>query len=389
MTTGKQKNDFPGAFIPFDKSVGPVPTVPIDSFPTVQFCVNEDWLPYVVTCLKALARPETWDDTYQNAVIAASEFAALIGNIQDGCGVDVPGIGCFSGSFLDLDYGFEPQAGAFCVSSWVSGTGWQGCCDSTPQAFLNIKREFGSTTIIRAVSVVIKVTAPYLVNYSVKLKHGGTYTIIASDTAVTGPTIVVDVTGLSEPAESLWIDVIEPLGGCGADPVVTDFSICYTGAFPVSVTPDRWVHTFDFTVNDGGWSAADLNASGSHGSGVTPGAYYSAGNGWVCPINHLYPDGSPVNEMGIFITPGPTYTLTRQISTISNPDNVLPGGTIYQTTGNHTGWTTGTHDYDASGLFVGTRAFSGADGTGGAAASGGHTVTIRKVVLFGVGTDPF
>ncbi len=237
MSTGKSREDFPGAYIPFDKAVGPVPTVPIDSAPTVQLCLNESWLPFVIGCLKALARPETWDDTYDHSVVAASEFAALLSRVSDGCGVVVPSFMCASGSFADDLYGFVPAPGSPCVATWVDGTGWEMCADSTPQGFLDIKREFGVDTVIRSVYLKITTTLPYLIDYDVTIYDNGDFVSVAHDTAVGGPTIIVDVGGLTQPGSAMFIHIVETLGGAAAAAVISDWKLCYTGAFPLSIAP--------------------------------------------------------------------------------------------------------------------------------------------------------
>jgi hypothetical protein len=295
MTTGKAKADFPGSYIPFDKSVGPVPTVSIDASPTVQICVNEDWLPYLIGCLKALARPETWNDTYDHAVIAASEFAALLGDIRDGCGVVTPSILCLFGSFTDLDYGFVPTPGAGCVAVWTVGTGWQMCADATPQGFLQIKREFGVTTLIREVHLKMTTNVPYLVDVDVTLYNAGTFTNVIHDTAVTGPTLQYDVTGLSEVASAIFIQVLETLGGDAAHTVITDFGLCYTGAFPLSVAPDTFLHEFNFTASDGGF------ATQTHPSYPNTGHWVS-GTGWQTSTNLSGASDSEVLQMAKFFS---------------------------------------------------------------------------------------
>lgn len=245
MTAGKQKADFPGAFIPFDKSVGPVPAVSIDSAPTVQLCVNEDWLPYIVTCLKALARPETWDGTYDNSVRAASEFAALVANTQDGCGVVVPAKMCVSGTFEDFDYGFVPDPGGACAPTWTAGVGWEMCADATPQGFLQIKREFGGTTLIREFHLHMHTNFPYLVNIDVVLFDSPDFVNIYSNHAVTGPTIDINVTGLAQSASAIFISVVETLGGAAADTKFTTWGLCYTGLFPLSTVGGGWSESFN------------------------------------------------------------------------------------------------------------------------------------------------
>lgn len=262
MTTGKSKSDFPGAFIPFDIAVGPVPTVSIDSAPTSQICVNNEWLPFVLGALKALTRPETWKDTYDNSVIAASEFAALVGNISDGCGVIVPSKGCFSANFKDLDYGFVVTPGANCDATWDSPTGWRMCCDSTPKGWLQIKREFGTETIINGFHLTIKTVSPYLIDYDITLFDNGDFVSIANSTAVSGPTIVIDVNNLEQPASALFIQISETFAGCAADAILEDWSLCYTGAFPLSLpNPDSFIHVFDFANGQQGWYIDSGNGS--------------------------------------------------------------------------------------------------------------------------------
>jgi len=384
MATGKQKGDFPGAYIPFDKAVGPVPTVPIDASPTVQICINQDWFPFVVTCLKALSRPETWDDTYDNSVIAASEIAALISGYIDGCGVIVPSKMCASGSFKDLDYGFVPTPGSDCVATWASGTGWEMCADATPQGHLDIKREFGATTLIRAFSMTMQVTAPYLINYDVTLYEDGDFVSIASDTGVTGPDVVIDVNGLAEPASAIFIHVIETLGGAAADVVIQDFSICYTGAFPLSLnTSDQFTHVFDFTIHDG-----------SPYIGTVPFGHWASGQGYVSAVA-----GDPTaSQIRVWIDPPNSFDclslelkwsavnldgndagVVRGFSGFETGSVVMTNPAVHSDGSSFTTLSLAPGPANVRSILIGTDAHS----------SGGGQIVLEKLTISGIGRDPF
>lgn len=384
MTTGKDHSDFPGAFIPFDAALGQVPSVPIDSSPSRQICINEDWLPFVLTCLKTLSRPETWDDTYDNSVIAASEFAALVGNIIDGCGVIVPSIGCFFGSFLDLDYGFVPTPGAGCVATWTHGVGWQMCADSTPQGFLQIKREFGNTTLIREVHLKMTTNVPYLLNVDVTLYYNGTFTNIISDHATTGPTLDYNVTGLTEIATAMFITVVETLGGAAADTVITDFGLCYTGAFPLVVTEDAFTHVFDFTVDDGGFTP-ESNPTYAH-----TGTWVS-GVGWQSDANSVM---GGTDEVLIIDKFNSARIITSVSIEWSTPDAScggyrhfvldLSGSSVFDLPLDN-----GAGSFVQSGApFVTSDEIHIVPTTAGACHTPG-TITVTRLVVSGLGSDPY
>lgn len=378
MADRRSKADYPGAFIPFDKQAGQKPASAIDDPPLVQMCINEDWLPYVITCLKTLGRPETWDDTYDNAVIAASEFAQLVGNLQDYCGTNVPSKLCLSGSFEDDHYGWKPGAGAQCSAAWIAGVGWKQCCDATPQAFLQIERDFGLVTVINGFALTINLTAPYLIDYDVTLYYNGVFTSIASDTGVTGPTIEIDVSGLNEPADSIQIEIRETFGGCAADVVLTNWKLCYTGAFPLSELPStNWSHTFNFLTSNGGWTSLDSHTTWVSGVGWK--GVWQTGVGADLYMHHPI---TPTQILTFSITY--TQTLVGGVNRLDNLHLKLSG--TDQKFFSHVS-TTVTNWVDSYG--VGALLDDLVVDYNGGTGNTGAVTTITEITVTGVGFDPF
>lgn len=384
MATGKSRSDFPGAFIPFDRTGRQVPSVAIDAAPTSQLCINNEWLPFAIGALKVLSRPETWDDTYDHAVIAASEFAALIGNITDGCGSAVPSKGCFQGDFTDLDYGFVPTPGGACMPVWTHGIGWEMCADSTPQGHLQIKREFGGATLIRSFHLKLTTVVPYLINIDVTLYHDGTFTSIYSNTAATGPDITIDVTGLTEVASACFIEILETFGGAAADTILTEIGFCYTGIFPLSGSTDTFAHDFNFADNDGGFT--------SPGSPTyTGGTGHWDGTSWVSDCTEIHPPAcEDVCEIEISFS---ARLVTGVDIYYDAGSDALSGNRQFRGSLSGTTTFTGGLDTGAGGFVTTDDVFANMDhfivGVDSSSDTAHAVNRILRIVVRGIGTDPF
>jgi len=72
------------SFIPYPHPVVP-PSSDIQDAPLVSLCLNEEWMGYVLGCLKTLARPETWDTDSDGINSAVEQAMRLSFLLEDGC----------------------------------------------------------------------------------------------------------------------------------------------------------------------------------------------------------------------------------------------------------------------------------------------------------------
>lgn len=369
-------------YTPFPESVTPPDTDP-DTAPTVSVCFSQDWMPYVLTCLKALSMEATWKGDDANAIaLACKRGDTLLGSFvlsDDPCGLLLPTRLCLSGSFKDDKYGFEVTPGAQCNAIWTPGVGWQECCTSAPQAFLQIERNFGVSTVINGFALTINLTSPYLINYDITLYQNGTFTSIASATSVTGPTININVTGLNIPADSIQIHIQESIGGCASDVILTDWKLCYTGAFPLSQAPG-FTHVFDFTASDGGWHVRDTG-EGTYVSGTG----WRKGSGTIarCVIRKSVPLGtiirSVVLEYDWTFGSGDISVAGRHISYL-NSGNTSAIATILDQGTNRSAILSAVGSPDTLQLNIWTCTQAGCSN---------GSVTMRRCIVSGDGPDPF
>lgn len=68
----------------------PVPADDFDSDPLVHLCVNETWIPSVLTALKLLARPEAWIGTRAEVLSVCEQAHTLMGQFTLGCDFPPP-----------------------------------------------------------------------------------------------------------------------------------------------------------------------------------------------------------------------------------------------------------------------------------------------------------
>jgi hypothetical protein len=277
--TGKSIKDFPGGFIPFDKPRGPKPTPKITDDPVMQFCVNVEWLPWVVGSLKAIGRPESWSTSYDDAVIAASEIAALLGDLSEGCGQTTPDKLCLSGTFADEQYGYLPiLSSPTPPTGWASGQGWFSTTNPiTGGQEIALERQFTGSVLIRSYLFHFseRFGAPGY-NITIQWKLGGVLVRTDTGSSTTGnftmsnstpltadEVLVFSSTGTTVSSDTIFCD---------------DWSLCYTGIFPLAGTPATFQHVFDFTVNDGGFTVVSNPTYPNTGT-------WNSGTGWQSGTN--------------------------------------------------------------------------------------------------------
>lgn len=208
--------------------------------------------------IKALASAYTWqNDPDHTALLAASAWQPIFDGIcldPSPCGIEVPSILCISGSFADDTYGYVPAIAAACSANWVSGTGYESCpdpADSNRQT-LELLRIFTGSTFVRSaeyhfqrdigdgydLSIDFFLHGVSAYHFDDTVPAGGGYTFSQS------PNVQADAVVIAVVANDLNSNII----------LLDDWSLCYTGDFPMSQPPTVWTSFFDFTVSDYGWT---------------------------------------------------------------------------------------------------------------------------------------
>lgn len=251
------KSLYPDAvpFIPFPLPV-PRPVDDPDTSPQVSVCFRDEWLPYVLGCLKAMVDPAAWQATTQAELDEAIKRSMLLMGMFSEAGpcVSPPGAGCFIADFTLLDYGFVADVSAPCLSTW-SSTGWDSCSPGiTSPDEIKVDRLFSpAATFITSFSATWNVDAPaissvitvtFLLNGSVV----GTFT----QTNV-GPGSQTYSAAANVQADEIIIDIVRS-GGTFGTMQLKSLELCYVGAFPLSTALPTWSHDIDFTLSDGGFS---------------------------------------------------------------------------------------------------------------------------------------
>ncbi len=134
--------------VEYEVSKPPLPIPPTDpsAGTQVSLCFNADWLPYVLGALKQLTARDIWDQSDQDGVTQAVEWAnTLIGADAHVCGASTET--CRSFDFTIDDGGWEAADG-YSVTLF-GGLGFAGA-DPSNLDRVYIKRAFGGTyTLIR------------------------------------------------------------------------------------------------------------------------------------------------------------------------------------------------------------------------------------------------
>lgn len=374
---------FPATIPPFRYPVPP-PDVDPDIGPLVQVCVNFDWMAYILGALKSLMLQATWatdDDSVRELALQRTELLlGMFMQARDGCGLLPPGILCISGSFEDLDYGFVPALGVVCDPTWVSGTGWESCYDATNDMDVAaITRAFDNATFIRNYTVHSDGTTGF--SYTLTVTFFYLAVQVFQDQATFsggGPgSLGGDV---NQQVDFMLIEVNHSTIVHNADLVIKDWALCYTGDFPLA-GQDTFTHTFDFTVDDGGWVERAANE-----------ATYNAGVGWTydglsdnirCVIQRTVPGSTEIRSMTV------TYDWTFGSGNIASAGHRIATflastlQTNVQITSQGTGQSQSLAQALTSDLLeVNLYACESVGCTAG-------TVLITQVVVSGVGVDPF
>jgi len=380
--------NYPGdkPFVPFEFPV-PVPASDPDAGDMVSVCFSEEWLPYVLSCLKALSMEASWiGSDAEDIALACQRGDTLLGYFVSpsvGCGVITPTILCISGSFTDLDYGFSPNPGAGCDPTWISGTGWESCHDSGDDTEkLEVIRVFDNSTYLRSFTFDAHFnenTIGISIRVIVRLGSTSVYDNTFTNSGVHDWTVSDDVN-----AQADNIIIIASQDATYTPKIyLKAFGLCYTGDFPLAQSPETFEHTFDFTVDNGSWFPVPV-------SGFVD-AVWTNGQGWVSQPSFFNPNYSYLN------------LLERDF-----PARQITGVTVYYSSSISAN--TGTRLFRC--YLVSTQQFSGNldSGSGsfvtsfvpnvladellincdiGTTPSGSENTIISKVVVTGIGTDPF
>jgi len=264
----------------FQTKVTPPVSHPLDQ-PLYQLCINKDWLPYIAGALKQLELESTWVVADDNELLTVQgkvfDLISEFGLINEGCGSVAPGMLCISGSFKDDQYGFVPQVGVAPVAVWSAGTGWQGTTNlSTSFDEIHIGRLFDQATYIRSASYTWHVDIPHGASYKLTFKSKGTITFTQTFTTGSGGDIVANFT-VNQPADEMLIDIVVT-SGVGAEHLrLTDWSLCYTGAFPLALPPHPSCRLFDFLTNQSTFVVWTERPYGS----------WASGTGWSSQPNQI------------------------------------------------------------------------------------------------------
>lgn len=419
-----------GEWAAFDKPVPPPSTLFTDA-PRVSLCFNKAWLPYVLGALKALVRPETWDADPATLGAMREDLYGGITAWKDECVSDVQ---------------FRQQTCLLQVS-FDSGATWATIFDGSPcvrsiLADSVIVKSLAPQTPNVCVDYPLVADAALMVELPRRVNAGDQISITAHDDnlwtdGILGYAIgtnhlycidgtladdILGICGAGEPAHSgdpmptanhmeliMWIDTVPyrilsgtvtvPAGVTNARVLfgVNDSALYDNGGtqhIDVQYCSFGWQHVFDFTLSDGGW-VADAPTSGtpssySPGVGWVSGDSFYAGSGyfraafihspvvasrtWLeikiqYSVHGLFTDGPSSNAWAYLVTPGGGATI-HAFSDPIDADHHVDTLSV--------GWAgaTGMDLHIASSLYTLSSGFTG-------------SITIEKITISGLGTDPF
>lgn len=376
-----------------------LPTVDPNASPTVQVCINADWIKYILGSIQQLLLQSTWNTSDADALNTvqgrANNLIDMFMKAQEGCATLAPNILCISGLMQDLDYGWESSPAAPCSSTWISGTGWQSCHDAgTNKQVLDVTRIFDNPTYIRHAKFCWHAAIGLGFTWSVTFFYLGTSVFTQTFNNFPGGDDCFDA-DINQSVDAIQVTAEE--NGTGATTHITlqDWQLCYTGPLPIG-SQNSFSHTFDFTLSDGGWEQFPAGSA----CGFSPQATYVPGVGWEQHLVDCQPDDNQYEFLSIHrpmtLTEITSITVTFTLSVGSFSDTGASSDII-----GHNGSTT---------VFAVSRAYnnppvspwvvlpaatiddlrvelycSSTHHGGG----GGGTATITKIVLTGVGTNPF
>lgn len=224
--------------------------------PLYQVCVNRDWLPYIAGSLKQLLLQSTWnfmsEADLQDVQGRVFDLISAFNQVNSGCGIPVPSKMCLSGTFVDGDYGYSPDVGMVCTNPYVMGTGFVSCDDGSGNQIINVGRSFTGSTSTESYSFSFP-TGVFAGNISVSIQWSLGGSVVRTDSYTLLPTGRQASSGSPVTADA--VDIFATfLQTIPADSMVlTDWSLCYDGLFPLSTPPEFFDHLFDFSGSDGGW----------------------------------------------------------------------------------------------------------------------------------------
>lgn len=246
-------------------------TLPADPQPDTSICVQVNipndpmHLAAFQGQVKALSRAYAWqNDDDHTALLAAAAWQPVFDDLclnPSPCGQEVPSILCISGSFADDTYGYAPAIAAPCSPAYVAGTGWQSCFDSSVGDIIYLIRPFDGATFVR--SYEYHTVGTTLFSYDIIVTfflHGDIAYTHTVTFAAGGPGSIGDTPDVQ--ADLVLVQVVHTTVVSDDTLTLEDWSLCYTGDFPMSQPPTVWTSFFDFTVslygltlNYGVWTA--------------------------------------------------------------------------------------------------------------------------------------
>lgn len=390
-TSRKQKYTLPETVDPADRICVAIP------------CPNERFhIAALMGALQDLGHAYNWqNDDAHTAIDVANVWRDIVDEValqpnHSACGFDAPNMLCISGSFTDADYGWVAGSGAVCSPTYTPGTGWQSCYDSGgPQQVLNIERTLDNATYLRNYSLnwnvgstaTITFTAYYLGNQVFQ----DIYTSVAGGVGSHGADV-------NQQVDFIAVTIILSTSNATQYQYLTGWNLCYTGDFPLAQEgTNNFVHTFDFTVDDGGWvrdtaifnNGTWVSGSGWQTSDVDP--LPTGGNGWRSCVIHRSLPATRLTSMQI------TYDQTLGCMVNANyihydhMGSVLFGTLAPHADGSGQILSTTTAEDGVTELNI-RYTVSFKDNGGGSSCTGvplSGSGLITKVVVTGVGSDPF
>lgn len=147
-----------------------------------------------------------------------------------------------------------------------------------------------------------------------------------------------------------------------------------------AAAPPTWSHTFDFTVNDGGWAASPTDRAEYV---AATGWRHQTGSDWIGLIQIQSPAiaATIITSVEMFLSAamnGPDQNMQLRYPNVGGVDHTIFAGTS-------TDILNDPADTSATGLWVGAASDNRSVGAGGVS----YTGYITKIIVTGKGSDPF